>query len=398
MIAPSYFKDKDEEIQEYYYALEFWIISYLSTSMFDSLNVPITQKLINSKVFKFQKEFTKKVKSIMPSIKKALSRELVDAVKTSYKQDKEVFKMMGTEISDFSKNKEVLKNVNRDYSKALKELENLTHTTMINTSENLIEMMNKQVIAIQNGKDVVQATCDIIDNYARNGVMIDYPTGCRRTLESAVRCCLVTTTNQMTANVTNKLISDNNVEYVLVSAHLGARHSKYDPMGIPSHDWWQGKVYKIHGEDKDTPNLLKCTGYDIDTKNGLGKVVDPQGLHGFNCRHSHQAWSKGLDNPYLDKDGNVKIDLHESQEAYKISQVQRKLERDIRQTRREIVAKNVELSNIPNIDSFDKVKSELETLISKHKGQVEKYDSFVKKNGLTTSKERLATVGFNNIN
>ena len=166
---------------------------------------------------------------------------------------------------------------------------------------------------------------------------IHYPTGARRSLEAAVRCCVVTSMNQTAAQVTNQYIAQKGIEYVLVSAHMGARHSKKFPDGIPSHDHWQGKVYKIVGSDKDTPNLLDATGYTIDPKTGQGRVVDPLGLHGYNCRHSHKPWDKSLRNPYVDADGNPKINVHESQELYEKQQQQRSMERAIRQTKRELL-------------------------------------------------------------
>lgn len=56
-------------------------------------------------------------------------------------------------------------------------------------------------------------------------------------------------------------------DYVEVTAHYGAR---------PTHAVWQGKVYKIHGEEEGYPNLYTAT--------ELGQVT---GLKGINCRHDY---------------------------------------------------------------------------------------------------------------
>lgn len=224
--------------------------------------------------------------------------------------------------------------------------------------------------------------------------MIDYPTGARRSLEAAVRCCVVTSMNQTAAQVTNQYIAQKGIEYVLVSAHMGARHSKKFPDGIPSHDHWQGKVYKIVGSDKDTPNLLDATGYTIDPKTGQGRVVDPLGLHGYNCRHSHKPWDKSLRNPYVDADGNPKINVHESQELYEKQQQQRSMERAIRQTKRELLAKQAELSGIAETDVKDMLQPQYDKLAYKLRIQNQQYKQFCADNGLQTQADRIKVAGF----
>ena len=150
------------------------------------------------------------------------------------------------------------------------------------------------------------AVCDILDQYGKKGVQIEYPTGTHLTLEAAVRMCIVTSMNQTAAQVTNQYIAEHHIEYVLVSAHLGARPQRAGQPYLAGHENWQGKVYKILGSDADTPNLAEMTGYDI--VNGTGYVKNPLGLHGYNCRHSHKPWNKALRNPYLDENGKLKID------------------------------------------------------------------------------------------
>lgn len=187
------------------------------------------------------------------------------------------------------KNNNVVKMMNAELMKTYGELDNLTRTTMLQSQRDLLNMLNDVDFRVASGlQSYNSAICEALDNYAESGVMIDYPTGARRSLEAAVRCCIVTSMNQTAAQVTNQYIVENGVEYVLVSAHPGARYDKKHPEGVQSHDHWQGKVYKIVGSDEDTPNLLESTGYTIDLSTGQGHVVNPLGLHGYNCRHSHK--------------------------------------------------------------------------------------------------------------
>lgn len=87
----------------------------------------------------------------------------------------------------------------------------------------------------------------------------------------------------------------------------------------------------------DVGALRESAYYDIDVTTGKGRVVDLEGLHGYNCRHSHRPWDKSLRNPYIDESGNPKFDVHESQSVYENQQKQRIMERAIRQTKRELL-------------------------------------------------------------
>ena len=160
---------------------------------------------------------------------------------------------------------------------------------------------------------------------------------------------------------------------------------------MQSHDWWQGKVYKIRGADPDTANLLESTGYDIDLQTGEGHVVNPLGLHGYNCRHSHKPWHKSLRNPYVDENGNPKIDIHESQELYDLQQRQRAMERAIRKTKRQLLMKEQEMKAFP--DDLN-LQSDYDKLSSRLRDQNRAYGVFCAENGLQRQYDRVKVAGF----
>lgn len=166
-----------------------------------------------------------------------------------------------------------------EFKKTLGEVNNLTRSTMMQSQRDLMNMLNEAEMRVAAGvQSYSAAVCDILDQYGRTGVMIDYPTGTRRTLEAAVRMCVVTSMNQTAAQVTNHYIAEHNVEYVLVSAHLGARTQGKGQPYLAGHDNWQGRCYKISGSEPDAPNLAETTGYDI--VNGTGHVLNPLGCMG----------------------------------------------------------------------------------------------------------------------
>ena len=259
----------------------------------------------------------------------------------------------------------------------------------------LMNMLDEAEMRVSSGiQSYSSAVCDILDNYAGRGIAIEYPTGAKRTLEAAVRMCVVTSMNQTAAQVTNQYIVEAKSEYVLVSAHLGARTQQKGQPLLADHSAWQGKVYKIRGSEPGYPNLLEATGYDIDPETGKGKVVNPLGLHGYNCRHGHQPWDKRLQNPYLDENRNIKIDNEENRKWYELQQKQRAMERAIRKTKRELLMKQQEIDSIAETDVKDILQPQYDKLAYKLREQNQRYNKFCEENDLQTQADRIKVAGF----
>ena len=397
MLTPDYFYGKSDKLIEMYQELEDWIISDIAMRLIKSGEMSGTT---DRELWKLQQmglhhtEIVKRISQMTGKSRDEVRRLLRDSVMTSFSDDAEVLKRLGDVQTPLQNNAAIMA-MNAEMMKTFGELNNLTRTTMLQTQRDLLNMLNEVDYRVASGmQSYSSAICEVLDRYAQSGVVIDYPTGARRSLEAAVRCCVVTSMNQTAAQVTNQYIAQKGIEYVLVSAHMGARHSKKFPDGIPSHDHWQGKVYKIVGSDKDTPNLLDATGYTVDPKTGQGRVVDPLGLHGYNCRHSHKPWDKSLRNPYVDADGNPKINVHESQELYEKQQQQRSMERAIRQTKRELLTKQAELSGIAETDVKDMLQPQYDKLAYKLRIQNQQYKQFCADNGLQTQADRIKVAGF----
>ena len=397
MLTPDYFYGKSDKLVEMYQELEDWIINDIAMRLIKSGEMSGTADRGLWKLKQMglhNEEIAKRISQVMGKSRDEVKRLLRGSVMTSFSDDAEVLERLGS-IQTPLQNNSVIRAMNAEMQKTFGELKNLTRTTMLQTQKDLLNMLNEVDFRVAAGmQSYSSAVCEVIDRYAQGGVVIDYPTGARRSLEAAVRCCIVTSMNQTAAQVTNQYIIEGGIGYVLVSAHMGARHSKDFPNGIQSHDHWQGKVYKIRGADEDAPNLLESTGYDIDPQTGQGHVVDPLGLHGYNCRHSHKPWDKSLRNPYLDADGNPKIDIHESQELYEKQQRQRVLERNIRQTKRELLAKKAEIDGIAETDVRELLQPQYDKLAYKLRIQNEKYQQYCSDNDLQTQADRIKVAGF----
>lgn len=400
MLRPDYFYGKTDKLVEMYQDLENWIISDIATRLIKSGELSGTS---DRELWKLQQmglhntEIVKRISEMSGKSRNEVRRLLSDSVMTSFSDDKEVLtQISASDIISPLKNNMAILAMNAELIKTSGELDNLTKTTINQTQKDLLNMLNEVDYRVASGmQSYSSAVCEVLDRYAESGVMVEYPTGTKRSLEAAVRCCIVTSMNQTAAQVTNVYIAQNKIEYVLVSAHPGARYDKKDPTGISSHDHWQGKAYKIIGSEPGFPNLLESTGYTIDPETGKGTVVNLLGLHGYNCRHSHGPWRKGMVNKYLDENGNVNINADESQKLYDLQQKQRFLEREIRKTKREIMAKKQELDMIAETDVKEILQPQYDKLAYKLRMQNKRLQSFCKNNDLQLQGDRTKVSGFN---
>lgn len=400
MLRPDYFYGKTDKLVEMYQDLENWIISDIATRLIKSGELSGTA---DRELWKLQQmglhntEIVKRISEMSGKSRNEVRRLLRDSVMTSFSDDKEVLtQISASDIISPLKNNMAILAMNAELIKTSGELDNLTKTTINQTQKDLLNMLNEVDYRVASGmQSYSSAVCEVLDRYAESGVMVECPAGTKRSLEAAVRCCIVTSMNQTAAQVTNVYIAQNKIEYVLVSAHPGARYDKKDPTGISSHDHWQGKAYKIIGSEPGFPNLLESTGYTIDPETGKGTVVNLLGLHGYNCRHSHGPWRKGMVNKYLDENGNVNINADESQKLYDLQQKQRFLEREIRKTKREIMTKKQELDMIAETDVKEILQPQYDKLAYKLRMQNKRIQSFCKNNDLQLQGDRTKVSGFN---
>ena len=396
MLEPDYFYGKSDVLISYEQELEDWILQDIAMRLLKAGAMAGTADMELYKLRQLglhQNEIMKRLSALTQKSTAEIRRLLQDAVLTSWDDDKSTLSRLGIDAVSPLENPVVVELLDAEFKKTLGEVNNLTRSTMMQSQRDLMDMLNMAEMRVAAGvQSYSAAVCDILDQYGKTGVMVDYPTGTRRTLEAAVRMCVVTSMNQTAAQVTNHYIAEHNVEYVLVSAHLGARTQGKGQPYLAGHDNWQGKCYKISGSEPDVPNLAEMTGYDI--VNGTGHVLNPLGLHGYNCRHSHKPWDKSLRNPYLDENGSLKIDSEENRKVYELQQQQRAMERAIRQTKRQLIVKQAEIDGVAETDVKEMLQPQYDKLAYKLRMQNWKYNQFCADNGLRTQADRIKVAGF----
>lgn len=399
MLPPEYFTNKDDRLLELYRQLENFILKDITRRLLSTGEMTATADRLIWKLQQMGESQTKieiKLRKMTGLAKKELRALLQDAVIASWKDDNTILKrLLGYLPRNPLKNPAVIRIMDAEYKKSLGELENLTRTTMKQSQIDLINMLDEADLRVAAGvQSYSAAVCDILDRYAGRGIYVDYPSGARRTLEAAVRCCVVTSMNQTAAQVTNQYIVEGGIEYVLVSAHLGARVAQKGQPALASHADWQGKVYKIRGTAPEFPNLLERTGYDVDPKTGQGTVKNPLGLHGYNCRHSHKPWDPRLRNPYVDENGNLKIDSEENRKRYELQQKQRAMERSLRAWKRKLIVKEQEIAGVAETDVKEILQRDYDRMAYQLTQKNKAYNDFCKQNDLQPQYDRIKVADF----
>lgn len=174
-----------------------------------------------------------------------------------------------------------------------------------------------------------QAIKSAVRQLAQSGLkIVDYESGHRDQIDVAVRRAVMTGVSQLCAKYTEQSADYLNTPYFEVSAHAGAR-DKPGKSPWSSHKAWQGRVYSVRAGDI-YPNI-----YDVC---GLGAV---DGLEGANCRHRRYPWVEGImERTYTDEqlahidDGLGCTYDGKSYTAYEATQMQRRVERQIRAVKR----------------------------------------------------------------
>ena len=242
-------------------------------------------------------------------------------------------------------------------------------------SQYYIDKLNFVQFQVSSGAlDYQTAVRKAVKDLARSGVQhINYETGWHNRVDVAVKRATLTGIHQMSNKMMQYSFNQNvpkKEQYVEVTAHAGAR---------PDHAEWQGQVFKVEGYDNQYKNLYEVTGL------GTG-----EGLLGWNCRHDYFPFIPGtsvrayndeqlanIDPPPKDYNGKTYT-------YYEATQEQRKMERQIRQLKREIIGHNA----TGDKEAFTEASIKLQM-------KKKEYDKFSSAMNIRAKKERQTVNEFN---
>ena len=121
---------------------------------------------------------------------------------------------------------------------------------------------------------------------------------------------------------------------------------------------------------------------------------------GWNCRHSFYPYFEGVDEEIysaadLEEMNRAKYDYNgKKYTEYEISQMQRAMERKIRETKRELIGYDVALNENLFDELKDEIKLDFNAAAVKLKDQEEKLKDLVAQTGFRNKADRLQVAGF----
>lgn len=345
-------------------------------------------------------EMSKKLAEITKKAEPDIMKLFIEAGLTSVANDYAPF---GMEPYDITKDKVATQILESVYKKTKGELHNYTRTTLDQSNKLFVDVLDKAFYEIAYGmrsyNEVIQ---EAIETVSKEGCTVKYPSGHVDKQEVAVRRAVMTGVSQASSQITLHNCEVLDTDYVIITAHSGARYSATDK--IANHIGWQGGVYKLHGvsseKSEDVDKIIKYNQQrgiqfqgDVipNLEEETGFPNNPLGLCGYNCRHNIRAFQIEYMDPYS---VNPEIDEEKSNREYDLMQKQRARERSIRDTRRELIGLDAAIENCKDEETKFNLQMNYDKTAKKLERQTDAYNQFCDENNLTRDYNRMQTARF----
>ena len=407
MLTPEYLWSAADVVVNTYDEMNNWAIGDIAERIMDAElygdKLPGTARyrawLMNQSGMHYE-EMSKKLSEITKKAEPDIMKLFIEAGLTSIANDYAPFNM---EPYDITKDKVATQILESVYKKTKGELHNYTRTTLDQSNKLFIDVLDKAFYEIAYGmrsyNEVIQ---EAIETVSKEGCTVKYPSGHVDKQEVAVRRAVMTGVSQASSQITLHNCEVLDTDYVIITAHPGARYSATDK--IANHIGWQGGVYKLHGVSSEkSENVDKIIKYN--QQRGIqfqGDVIpnleeetgfpnNPLGLCGYNCRHNIRAFQIEYMDPYS---VNPEIDEEKSNREYDLMQKQRARERSIRDTRRELIGLDAAIENCKDEETKFNLQMNYDKTAKKLERQTDAYNQFCDENNLTRDYNRMQTARF----
>lgn len=332
MLTPEQLQQLPNNLVRLYARLEEDIISYMASRISaKDMFIPATDWQF-IKLLEMNNAYDWIIKKLAQATGKteAEIRELMQtAAAESLKYDDALHRAAGAALPPLGQSAALLATLNIGIKRTNGVFENLSRTTANYGSRQFADALDRAHMQVISGAFTQeQAIKMAVKDLASQGVYAaEYKGGRKMTLESAVRMNILTGVNQTCAELQLERSKEAGCKLVETTAHEGAR---------PEHVPWQGKVFSLEGKTEKYDDFYQATGY--------GTVT---GLCGANCRHNFYPFYEGIsERAYSEaelkalKDKTVTYNGKEIGK-YEATQIQRKIERNIRRWKREKIGLEV---------------------------------------------------------
>lgn len=323
MLPPNFLENVESQAIKIYNNLEFEIIEEIAERI---ANVGYANTVVKNDIMIAQ-EMGMLYQDIINLVAKYNKSSYNDILKIfneagaiSIKNDDDIYKLAGLNPIELKQDKTLLDFLIASVEKTNGNLQNLVMTTANTSQIEFLNAMNKAYLEISTGvKSYSQAIIDAISELSKNEISVTYPSGYKMSIEAATRMNIMTGVNQTCGKLQMLRAEEMNWDLMELTAHAGAR---------PSHAEWQGKVVSLSGKK----------GYLSLQDIGYGEIT---GFKGINCYHDWRPYYEGSARTYtqeeLEKMKNEKVVVNgKEMSRYEANQLQRRIERQIKQDKKEL--------------------------------------------------------------
>lgn len=324
MLTPDYLDSISSDIVKIYSSLELEIIKQIAIRI-AKVGYANTVVQDNARILQeigiLQKDIINKVAEYNNMTETEISKVFVEAGIETLKFDDNIYKDAGLNPLPIQQSKSMLQLLTTTANKTNKNLNNLVKTTAKTTQNDFITTMNKAYLEVSSGaKSYSQSIVESIKELSTKNTLVEYPSGHKTSIESAVRMNIKTGISQTCGKLQEMRADEMNWDLMEITAHGGAR---------PEHAVWQGKIVSRRGRK----------GYLSYKDIGYGTAT---GFKGVNCGHDWYPYYKGSTRTYTNKEleemQNETVTINGKKVSkYEVTQLQRQTERNIRQNKKELV-------------------------------------------------------------
>lgn len=302
-----------------------------------------------------------------------VNRIFTEASETSLSYDDEIYKEAGLDPKPLAQSESIKQIMNAAIQRTSGNLQNLCMTTANTAQTQFYNAINSAYMFTSTGvKSYTQAILDEIKNISKQGAIIQYPSGARRSVESAVRMNVITAINQNCGKLQELRADELGWDLMEITAHSGAR---------PEHARWQGKIVSRSGRK----------GYLSLDDIGYGTAT---GFKGINCRHDWSPYYKDSTRAYTQKELNKwkteKVTYNGKEiSMYEATQKQRYFERKIRQDKKDLKAQQAILTSNNKDINIEEVQTEIRNIKAIQRQHNAQLNDFLNQTELRKDNSRL---------
>lgn len=385
MLSPEYLARIAEGSEEIASQLHTYIIRHIIDRMMIRIGRGYDYLLTSSDRWRIQilqdagyllEDITAELSRVTKRQEKEIKAAMEEAGIKALEYDHKIYEAAGLSPMPLTQSPALIRLMERNYRATLGEWNNYTRTTAEAAQRLFLNECDLAYNKVLSGAvSYSRAVKEAVDNVVSGGVIVQYPSGHKDTIETATARAVRTGVAQATGDISIKRMEEMNWDIILVSAHIGARTGD-GGQNPGNHLWWQGQFYSRTGKNKRFPPFSQ-TGF------GTG-----EGLCGWNCRHSFGS-GDGVNNPYKD------IQTADNYKVEQLEKRQRTLERRIRKTKREVMGMQEAVDKCKDEPAKFEMQLELDRKSYLLQRQNKAYNEFCKTNDLRTQQERLQIARWN---